>query len=477
MNTHRSSRFEFVEPPTENATEVLLLGGSDERLEFGLLGKGANKQRILEIAKASQQKPPIAEKLGGPEWMEPRISLGTLAYFLDINTWHKRCVNLKARLVAGLGWQLFTDSEDKEEDEAYAQITALLNNPQSERRPGEPRQTFSEIMSCYMVDYYAMGNGYLEAPRNGLNQVAELYHMMASTTRRHRKLNYGYHQIDQGQSVVRLRGFGGEEPAGMNEVVHFMDYDPLDPWYGSPQWAPAMGVALLDRTTVEYNTGLFQNGMLAHFAVIVEGGKLTPDQVQGIQSFLRDNATGIQNAGRGVVLQNSNEDVTIKIEKLNMDVKNMQITEGRNQARDEVISAHGVPPRLVGVMSAGQLGGGGENEGQLHTFMETVIRPDQSRLEELINSTIIASFGDHKWRLKFREMDTANRKEDAGYYSQALSPVTGWLSQDEVRQEQGLAPLEDIAVDAADSLAQKAMADPVGTAGFLKALRKSYESV
>lgn len=472
------SRFTFEPAPmgsvdSQNDVEVLMLGGEGNRYEFGVLEKGANKERVLELFKASQQKPPMKEKLGGPEWFEPRISVSSLMYFLDINTWHKRCVNLKARLVAGLGWMLVTNSDNKDEDAAHRAISDLLTSPQRERRSGEPKQTFSEIMSCLMVDYYALGNGYLEVPRNAKGEIAESYHMMASTTRRARELDGGYHQIDMGQSVTKLRGFGGEKPAGMNEVIHLMDYDPADPWYGMPQWAPAMGVALLDRTTVEYNTGLFQNGMMAHFAVIVEGGKLGGDQIEGIKTFLRNNATGIQNAGRGLVLQNQIGNAKIRIEKLNMDFKNLQITDGRNQARDEVIAAHGVPPRMVGVMTAGQLGGGGENEGQLHTFMETVIKPDQQRLEELLNSTVLASFGQHKWRLKFKSMDITNRAADADYYTRALHPQTGWMTQNEVREEKGLEPIEqDLS-----TLVDAAKGDPAGTAQFLKALRKSYKQV
>lgn len=262
-----------------------------------------------------------------------------------------------------------------------------------------------------------------------------------------------------------------------NEVLHFMEYDPKDPWYGTPAWAPAMGSMLLDRTQVEYNTYLFQNGLMAHFAVVVEGGKLSSAQIDSLKSFLQTNATGVQNAGRGIVLQNESSGVTIKIEKLNMDIKDKQIIEGRNMTRDEVISVHGVPPRLLGIMSAGQLGGGGEVQGQLHTFLETVIRPEQERLESFLNEMILSSFSEQgldgvKWRIKFNSMDISDPTKDAEFWTKALSPTTGWLSQDEVRENQGLTPLEvsteveSVTDDTGD------LADPAELADLVKSLRE-----
>ena len=97
---------------------------------------------------------------------------------------------------------------------------------------------------------------------------------------------------------------------------------------------------------------------------------------------------------------------------------------------------------MLGIMSAGQLGGTGEIEGQLTTFKQITIDPDQAELEKLLNKTIIASFGEHKWQLKFDEMDITDALTDAEYYLK-LTGQQALLTVDEAREEMGRGPHPD----------------------------------
>ena len=391
--------------------EVIILneeyaGANTTRYEVGLIAKGHEG-----VQKASAQADPAEATLGGTSWVEPRLSFSDLLYFYDVNVWHRRCVDLKALLTGSMGWELVAvEDEEAEPDEMYERIAALLSNPQSERPAGELRQPLGELLECFLIDFGATGNAFLEVPRNGKGEVAEIYHARAATIRRARDTKEGYHQLQLGQSKVRFSGWGERSDRGQNEVLHFLQYDPQSDYYGMPTWLPALGAMMLDRTAVEYNTYLFRNGLVAHFVVVVEGGKLGKTQIEALKTFIRENATGIQNAGRGLVLQNDKEGVKIRIEKLNVDFKDLQFGEGRKLSRDEVASAHGVPPRLLGIMQAGQLGGGSEVEGQLKVFFDTVIRPSQRRLEAFLNSTIIQSFygeAPATWRLRLKGINTA----------------------------------------------------------------------
>ncbi|HFE37072.1 MAG TPA: phage portal protein, partial [Gammaproteobacteria bacterium] len=179
------------------------------------------------------------------------------------------------------------------------------------------------------------------------------------------------------------------------------------------------------------------------FAVIIEGGNLSSEARSALKKFLAQRATGVKNAGRAIEISIDDPNVKIRIEKLGLESKDkdFSFSDGRGQNRDEVISAHGVPPRLVGIMAAGQLGGVGEIEGQLTIFKQSTIDPDQEALENLLNSTIIASFGTHKWRLKFNEMDITDALADTEKYTRLTE--AGILTPDEVREDLGRMPLEN----------------------------------
>lgn len=485
---------------TPNDTEVILLdeeeaeGGT--RYEFTVAQKETGREAHLE--KQSEQAEGQATPSAVP-YVEPRMHPSDLVYFFDVNTWHRRCIMLKARLVAGLGYEIVRADGEPIEDadkqaEHYKALEALLENPQRELRPGRIPMTFLQIAERTMVDYYTTGNAYNEVPRNARSEVAELYHVRAATMRRDRDLSGGYHQLPMHRlsqtdiKTQRFRGWNGESPEGRNEVIHLMDYDPSDDYYGAPEWLGSLSAMLLDRTSVEYNTHLFRNGLMAHFVVVVEGGKLSKEQVKVLKQWLRRNATGIRNAGRGLVLQNEKTGVNIRIEKINVDFKSMRITDGRELNRDEVVAAHGVLPRMVGIMSAGSLGGGGEMLGQLQTFMETVIEPDQDLLENFYNQTIVASLGPSRgldevdYRIKFTELDIYDLETLAGYYTQALNPQTGWMRREEVREQENL-PAEDPdqvpqppAMPPQLDDVEKALRQPRETAAFLKKLRKELDA-
>ena len=59
--------------------------------------------KTVEVKKESQQLKETWNKL---EAVTPRYDFDDLMTFYEINTWHRRCIDLKARLIAGLGWYL-----------------------------------------------------------------------------------------------------------------------------------------------------------------------------------------------------------------------------------------------------------------------------------------------------------------------------------------------------------------------------------
>ena len=76
----------------------------------------------------------------------------------------------------------------------------------------------------------------------------------------------------------------------------------------------------------------------------------------------------------------SGEDGSIEIERLTADVKDGDFLKLIDATRDRIPVAHGTPPRILGIMSAGQLGGGGEVSGQLFMFEHLTLKPKRRRM-------------------------------------------------------------------------------------------------
>lgn len=399
------------------------------------------EQPMHKVVKESQLEK--EKKMSGKPWVEPRMSFDKLLNFYDINVWHKRCVLTKAFVIAGLGWDLVTDEDDKEPDQDYRRIMQLLENPN-----GNPEESFSEICNRMLIDYGTVGNCFLETPRNLKGEITELFHARAATVRRDKGLkNGGYWQgVNLNRRRDHFANFGSDyRKPGENELLHYYMYDPKSDYYGIPDWYPSLADQLMDRSVTEYYINIFSNQLMAKFAIIVEGGKLSPKALKSVKNFIKNKHSGIENAGGTLYLNSEQQDVKIKIEKLNIDFGKDGDGKSnlRGQARDTVVASHGVPPRMVGIMQAGQLGGGGEVSGQLKTWKENDINPRQTNFEDFLNNTVIASFGDHKWKLKFREMDVTDMLTDAKFWEKALNPQNGWANRDEAREHFNMSQEEE----------------------------------
>ncbi len=134
--------------------------------------------------------------------------------------------------------------------------------------------------------------------RNGRGRVAELYHAPARTMRRDAKFE-GYWQVKKVQSTPFTEF--GRPVAGRNEILHSYVYDPLGDYYGMPEWLAALVEMGLGRTIMEFNLNLFKNSLMAHVAVVVEGGRLSDAGRKAVKDFIKDQALGVKNAGRCAV--------------------------------------------------------------------------------------------------------------------------------------------------------------------------------
>ncbi|HRY83110.1 MAG TPA: phage portal protein, partial [Candidatus Cloacimonadota bacterium] len=122
----------------------------------------------------------------------------------------------------------------------------------------------------------------------------------------------------------------------------------------------------------------FKNNAIPDFAIITEGGVLSPAVEQNIQRFLRNKFQGWENAHKTLYLPVP-EGMKVKFEKLQAEgLKDMQFQELKNSGIAEIIACHGVPPRLLGIQTPGKLGGGGETSGEMEIFYRTRIKPLQN---------------------------------------------------------------------------------------------------
>ncbi|MCI6989410.1 MAG: phage portal protein [Campylobacter sp.] len=198
-------------------------------------------------------------------------------------------------------------------------------------------------------------------------------------------------------------------------------------YYGEPDYLDCINAILLNSKADTYNNTFFDNGARPDIAIIFENSEPSKEQISAFKEFFSKDFKGVNNAHKALLVFGNNgvndSNAKIRFEKLG-GVDDLSFKKLKNVVRDEIVAAHGVPPRLVGVVQGNGLGGSGELMGQLHQFNELVIKPKIETIEYFFNEILGV-------KLSLKAIDVTNFKDDSTIITSLVQ--NGIVSIDEAR--------------------------------------------
>jgi PBSX family phage portal protein len=318
-------------------------------------------ERLSPILKARESYP--TEVADGTIY--PPLSLARILSLTYSNAFHTQCVALKADMAVGLEYAVPKSVETF--------LEAVSGD--------EP---FLELLQKVAFDWECMGNAYFELARARNGKIDELYHVHAQTVFVNARGNrlVGYIQ-ESGGAPVTFSVFG--DRGGRNELFQFKRFTPLSTWYGLPEWVAALEALRLDQEKKASYAAFFKNFAVPSYAVVMTGAEFSEEVENTVTRGLQQ-LKGVENAHKTMLLSVPfpKDEAEIRFEKLMVDLKDLPFEKLSQATREEILAAHGVPPRLVGIVTAGALGGGGEMEGQMLSFVEMKVKPRMRYLENRI---------------------------------------------------------------------------------------------
>ncbi len=390
---------------------------------------GRNNSSITELLKSSMQNKSARIDNDSGGIIIPPYDPISLASLMEVNTYHRRCIGIKSACVSDLGWHI--EGEDEKE-------IALLKNWVKNCTEEED---FSSVITKFIIDYIAIGYSFLETARDPVEgKPQKIYHARAATVKIAENGN-SFIQTKNSKDTKFLKYQPGQLFSQKHEMIFFKQYSPLHDWYGIPDWLPSLAAMIGDRDAMQYNINYFTNNAIPPLLILIKGGELSTKVEKTLQSFLQENVKGVANAHRAISLSLEDPEQEIELKELGKQIVDQAFGEFRKANRDEVASIHGVPPRLLGIVSSGSLGGTGEVEGQLKIFKETLIDPLQRRLEYLLNTLLVRKgLGIEKARIKFNELDITAQNNDSSYFNAMATAYAqlvnaGILSADEAAKK------------------------------------------
>ena len=323
--------------------------------------------------------------------INPFVNFNELLQYYFFNVYHQRSINLKAGLLS----QVQETNLDK-----YLPSTEFIND-------------FLYALCCDLEIY---GNAFLE--KAGTTTEYNLYHILGYQGRLDRDKNI--YQLNSNDDAIKLDGY------------HLKYYSPSGKYYGQPDYLTVLRQINTLNQADTYNSSFFENGAKPGFGIIFENSAPNEKQQQAFNQFFSSNYKGFTNAHKSLLAytgksKEGTPPAKIRFEKLDS-IEDMSFEKLKGVGRDEIIAAHGVPPRLAGVITAGQLGGGSELIDQLHAFNEITINPKKRKIERFFEN-----IGIH---LKLEDLDVTSFKDDSDLVTNLVD--RNIISQVEARELLGM---------------------------------------
>ena len=415
--------------------------------QFGVVTKQGRviRQDILEqyASKAqSKQADPdsFTGNYGKNGLVQPLYNPEALTRILEINTYHYRACRTKARDTAGLGWTLRPLNDNASMDsEMYKLLDGFLS--------GLP-ESVGQVWDKAMFDFESIGYGAVEVVRENDDPhgpIALMAHIPGHTLRIHQDGNRFQQKRGRKTRWFKNVEFDGDvdintgeiKPIGSldpskraSEVLWFTNYTPRSDYYGLPDVMPALGAIHGDMARRDYNIAFFDNFGVPAYAVFVTGnfdpGEVNEDGRTEMEAAIEGHfAEMAKNPHSTLILtvptRDRSGEVNIEFKPLSIEVKEASFRLYRQDNRDEILAAHGVPPYRMGIAETGSLGGSTAQE-STEIYKSSIINPRQEIIETLINRYIIwGAYEANDWQFKFLEIDTSDEAHD-------LVIVTGLFS-------------------------------------------------
>lgn len=386
----------------------------------------------------------------------PPYELEALARIYEESAIHNSAVNAKALNCVGLGYKwehsrkLKKKLEKAQGDEN--KISTIIEGIHKEMESLDEvfesfheEETFSETWVKAVVDMYALGNGYIEIGRRNDGTIGYVGHVPA-TQIRIRKGRDGFVQqvfSNKKPQAVFFRNYGDQDTPDPinrdprpNELIHLKTYSPSNSYYGVPSIVSALSAIVGDKFAKEYNIDFFENKAIPRYAIVIKGAKLSEKGKQELIKYFRNEVKG-KNHGTLVIPlpATMGNTVDVKFEKLEAGITDGSFEKYRKSNRDEIVTAHRVPPTKVGIFDNANLAVSRDAD---KTFKEQVIGPDQERIEKRINRIVQEFSTDLIFKfvkLDIIDEDMKSRIHDRYLRTEAITP-------NEVRSERGLPALK-----------------------------------
>lgn len=242
--------------------------------------------------------------------------------------------------------------------------------------------------SKFALDYLVFGNAFVELRRNMLGHPLRLETSPAKYTRR--GVEDGVYWFVNEWTVVHQ--------FEADQVFHLIEPDINQELYGLPEYLSALNSAWLNESATLFRRKYYQNGAHAGYILYMTDAAQSSNDIECMRQAMRD-SKGIGNFRNLFMYAPNGKPDGIKILPLSEVATRDDFFNIKKASRDDLLSAHRVPPQMMGIIPD-NTGGFGDVVKAAQVFVRNELTPLQERMKEMNEWVGIEVISFRKYELK-----------------------------------------------------------------------------
>ena len=285
----------------------------------------------------------------------------------DAEPWVAAAVDEICRWTMALGWEIrpLVKNPSMEQKD---QLLEFLDEPNDE-------DSLDDLIWDQCVDYQVLGDSFNEIERDNQGLMTALWSLdsgqMKIKTTDDGKIITGYKQVEDGKLIATF---------DVDEIFRLKRNARGRTLFGGAPMRPLFMSLVTQLFAYKWNQVRFENHGSARKAFIMDE-EMGEEQVAFNDARLKE-MKGVDHAYSDVMLWGN-----IKIETLDLTSQDMDFLNQIKLNREAILATWGVPPSLVGIIEAGNIGGG-TGDSQMKKFGRGVIRPFKRKIGQNFNKKI-----------------------------------------------------------------------------------------
>ena len=345
-------------------------------------------------------------------------------------------VNATAEMISGEDI-VITDEDDRDE-EARVKLQNFMNNANG-------NETLHEVLKKVAFDFKLQGAFALNIVwSKDRTQIAEIYHIPVEKIRCERPDEFGktrayYVSGDWANTRTnkpyRVPAFNVNDRTSPNQILYTGLYSPNMNSYYTADYISCNNWSLIDSKVSEFHLNNISNGFTGSFMISFANGIPTAEERRQIEQSLEAKFTSEKNAGKFVLTFSDDKTRVPEITSISPSDLDKQYLALQELLTSNILSGHRVTSKtLMGLDSAN---GFSSNADELlnasNFYLNTVVMPFQGQILKVLHK--IFQVNNMDMPVQFVQLKPITIQFD----SKTIREV---MTQDEIREEIGLAPLE-----------------------------------